>query len=311
MPFFAELVKEQASNKPLDTPVAFNLGGAETGFRTIVAGIATGQQAIFRAYEIDADGNPAGAWEIFSGLVTDATPDTLARSYLIDSSTGSWIDWSGTGVDASPMIELTAMGDSTVGEGSTFQTTDTAFGHHDANDYHPSQYLTVPAINILTANPIFIPYPILLKRFRCRVNQDGDSGQEFRICLYDSDHTMLPDVLVANSENLDVGVGSAGTTWVEDSTDLDVFVKPGLYWMAGHAEVSQGNMWGVRTTDTNKGASSTFWLPHDDSNFGYPQSHIQSETKTFSSGAPATWGSTYTRGVFQRPPLRMTLEFLI
>ncbi|MCC7413324.1 MAG: hypothetical protein IT495_17040 [Gammaproteobacteria bacterium] len=93
-----------ATNKPASAATDFQLGSAVTGRQTIVAAIGSGNSSAFRAEKIDANGNPAGAWELFIGVVTSGAPNTLTRATLIQSSTGAFIDWSATGENASPRI---------------------------------------------------------------------------------------------------------------------------------------------------------------------------------------------------------------
>ena len=66
-----------------------NLAGAASGFRTFVAGVGDGNTTYYAI--TDANGT---AWEVGLGTVTDASPDTLARTTLLASSTGSKISLS-------------------------------------------------------------------------------------------------------------------------------------------------------------------------------------------------------------------------
>jgi len=71
-------VKETSTTTGTGT---LDLAGAATGFETFVAGIATGNttyNAIFN--------QGTSEWEVGLGTVTDATPDTLARTTVITSS---------------------------------------------------------------------------------------------------------------------------------------------------------------------------------------------------------------------------------
>lgn len=87
--------QEMASNQPASSATAFNLAGAETGRQTILAAIGDDNSATFIAQEVDANGNPAGAWQLFVGTLNDATPDTLSQDTIIASSNaGSAVDWS-------------------------------------------------------------------------------------------------------------------------------------------------------------------------------------------------------------------------
>ena len=71
-------VKETSTTTGTGT---FDLGGAVTGFETFVAGIADGNTTY---YAIFLQGSTE--WEVGLGTVTDATPDTLARTTVITSS---------------------------------------------------------------------------------------------------------------------------------------------------------------------------------------------------------------------------------
>ena len=71
-------VKETTTSTGTGT---INLGGAETGFETFVAGIGNSNTTY---YCIQAQGG--SAFEIGVGTVTDASPDTLSRTAIISSS---------------------------------------------------------------------------------------------------------------------------------------------------------------------------------------------------------------------------------
>ena len=83
-------VKETSTTTGTGT---LNLAGAETGFVTFVAGIATGNTTY---YTIHNQGT--AEWEVGIGTVTDATPDTLARDTVLNNSAGntSKINFSGS-----------------------------------------------------------------------------------------------------------------------------------------------------------------------------------------------------------------------
>ena len=112
MPFvYAYRVQEDASNKP-DASTAYDLSGtAETGARSFAGAVtdgdlADGDECVVLAEEVDADGNPAGAWELVEGTYNDLATDTITRGTLIQSSSGSKIDWSATGEDATPRLSV-------------------------------------------------------------------------------------------------------------------------------------------------------------------------------------------------------------
>ena len=73
-------VKETSTTTGTGT---IDLGGAETGYQTFVAGIGTGNTV----YYVIEDVNGLD-WEVGVGTVTDATPDTLSRTTVLSSSNG-------------------------------------------------------------------------------------------------------------------------------------------------------------------------------------------------------------------------------
>jgi len=80
----ADRVKETSTTTGTGT---YNLGGAVTGFRTFVAGIGNANLCNYVA-ENGTD------WEVGIGTVTDAAPDTLARTLILASSNaGVAVNW--------------------------------------------------------------------------------------------------------------------------------------------------------------------------------------------------------------------------
>jgi len=71
-------VKETSTSTGTGT---FDLDGAVTGFDTFVAGIADGNTTYYAIFH-----QGTTQWEVGLGTVTDATPDTLARTTVITSS---------------------------------------------------------------------------------------------------------------------------------------------------------------------------------------------------------------------------------
>jgi len=83
-------VKETSTTTGTGT---FDLAGAASGFQTFVAGIATGNTTYYAIFN-----QGTTEWEVGTGTVTDATPDTLSRTTIYASSnSGSAVDFaSGT-----------------------------------------------------------------------------------------------------------------------------------------------------------------------------------------------------------------------
>jgi len=83
-------VKETSTTTGTGT---LNLAGASTGFVTFVAGIGNSNTTYYAIHE-----QGTANWEVGIGTVTDATPDTLARTTVLNNSVGSTakINFSGT-----------------------------------------------------------------------------------------------------------------------------------------------------------------------------------------------------------------------
>lgn len=80
----ADRVKETSTTTGTGT---YNLAGAVAGFRTFVAGVGTTNMCCYCA----EDGTD---WEVGCGIVTDATPDTLARTLIqASSNAGAAVSW--------------------------------------------------------------------------------------------------------------------------------------------------------------------------------------------------------------------------
>lgn len=98
---YAERVKEVATNKP-NASSAFNLpDSAATGFQSFDSAFSTGDLVPYMA----TNGTD---WESGIGTFTAGTPDTLARTTLLSSSTGSVIDFS-AGADIEVFCSYPAM----------------------------------------------------------------------------------------------------------------------------------------------------------------------------------------------------------
>jgi hypothetical protein len=71
-------VKESSTTTGVGT---FDLDGVVSGFEGFVAGIGTGNTTYYTIFN-----QGTTEWEVGVGTITDATPDTLARTTIISSS---------------------------------------------------------------------------------------------------------------------------------------------------------------------------------------------------------------------------------
>tara|TARA_R110002124_G_scaffold19354_1_gene77791 strand:+ start:3559 stop:4062 length:504 start_codon:yes stop_codon:yes gene_type:complete len=69
-----------------------NLAGAVTGFETFVAGVGTTNTTYYAIHE-----EGTANWEVGTGTVTDATPDTLSRTAITSSNSDSLVDFNSGG----------------------------------------------------------------------------------------------------------------------------------------------------------------------------------------------------------------------
>ena len=67
-----------------------DLAGAVTGWETFVAGIATGNTTYYGIHE-----EGTANWEVGTGTVTDATPDTLSRTAITSSNSDNLVNFAG------------------------------------------------------------------------------------------------------------------------------------------------------------------------------------------------------------------------
>ena len=79
MATYADRVAETTTTTGTGT---YSLSGAETGYRTFVAGAGNGATVTY----VCEDGTD---WEVGEGTVTEASPDTLSRSTILASSNGN------------------------------------------------------------------------------------------------------------------------------------------------------------------------------------------------------------------------------
>jgi len=95
-----------ASNQPTAAQNYEHGSTPLTGMVDPASSLVDGEAYILLAEEADGDGAPAGAWEICRAIWNNAATDNFGSRTLRDSSTGSLIDWSSGGVDATPRLRV-------------------------------------------------------------------------------------------------------------------------------------------------------------------------------------------------------------
>jgi hypothetical protein len=242
---YAERVKESTNNKPANAGTAFSLGGARTGFRSFVAAIGNGNRCVACAQKIDGNGNPAGAWQVFIGTVTDAPVDMLSQDHLISSSTGGFIDWSASGENSAPdvfVIHPAAQSIQTPHMKGRWLTT--LWNYTLEGGFFQ--------VNRLLAFPIVVPEPCLLTGLRFEVTGTS-SGAKAVLGIYDDlggyPGTKL-DQSSAEHDCSTTGVktyvpGGAGT-----------FIRPGRAWIVWMSNNNMASYRGLGASNPGIGVSS-------------------------------------------------------
>lgn len=276
---YADRVKESTSNRPATSATAFNLGGPRTGFQSFTAAIGNGSRCVACAQAIDSSGNPAGAWQIFVGTVTDAATDTLSQDYLISSSSGSFVDWSATGEDSSPDVFIVSpaaiasqrelMSDTTRWLTTMWQfPVESAFFQVDKH----------------IAQPVFVPEPCLLTGLRMNWTAGSAVGRKCIIGVYD-DTGGYPGGKVAQSAELD-----GASTGIKSDVSLSVFLKGGRYWLTWLGNNNAASYSGKGSSNIGIGVSS--WIfGAQDGTFTLNQGPIQVDL-TYTTTLPSVYGTT-------------------
>jgi hypothetical protein len=154
-------VKETSTTTGTGT---YDLAGAATGFQTFVAGVGTGNTTWYAA----TDGTN---WEVGIGTVTDATPDTLARTTVISSSNAdAAVNWAAgtrtltctlpaskafigpTSAVDNAVVRYDGTGGRTVQNSSTVTVTDSAQIQFQDNGYSIIGYGSAAGIDIRFGN---------------------------------------------------------------------------------------------------------------------------------------------------------------
>ena len=192
---YADRVFETTDNRP-NASTAYDLAGAIDGFQTFVAGIGATLTCFYCAQEIDGQNGANGDWEIGIGSVADASPDTLTRTHLIASSTGSKIDWStATGLDTDPNVFVcdpaayfgSRGGISPSGEAARW------FGPYIQGNYITTSFTQDRVRAVLMSWPVGVP----IGNAGIEITAIGTPGN-FRIGIYEDDGG-LPGALLWES----------------------------------------------------------------------------------------------------------------
>jgi hypothetical protein len=132
-----------------------SLAGAVSSFRTLVAGIGTGNQCYYAIVN-----GAAAEWEVGIGTVTDATPDTLSRTTVLSSSNaGALVNFSAGTKDVFVTLPASAAAPD-ASYASLWRTTAQSIGHNsttavtydseksDTDNYHSTSsntdLITIP-----------------------------------------------------------------------------------------------------------------------------------------------------------------------
>lgn len=125
MAVVADRVKQKTSNQP-NASTAFQLDDTSlAGFQTFVSALSIGSGSTAKTYYTAVASD--GTFEVGEGTVTEGTPDTITRDEVLDSSTGSAVDFSSKSdifvfltYPASKAVFLDETDDLTVGTNALF-----------------------------------------------------------------------------------------------------------------------------------------------------------------------------------------------
>jgi hypothetical protein len=299
---YAERVKETTSNKPATAAAAFDLGGAPTGFRGFVAGIGNAVRCVYCAQKVDANGNPAGAWEIAVGTVVDAATDTLSREYLISSSSGSFIDWSAAGENSSPDVFVVDHASIAPAVGLSPVLAD------GARWFAPLLGTAGSSAFVSTSQTFFhcldVPQPALIKALRINVTT-AQAAQSARLMAY-GDRAGLPYNLVLE------GTVSLGATGVASFTPgSPAFFAGGRLWLALQQSGSTSQLTCSTGSPGVQAGLGTVYGPQNGS-FAAATLGLRCTTQGYADGALNPWGEALTQNdnVTAQPIVQVQLEYL-
>ena len=235
----------------------YNLAGAASGFNGYVAAGFDAKVVVYRAQT----GND---WEIALGTITDASPDTLARTEILetlvsgtyDNTSPSAVDWAA----GTRTIDLIGPAQNIAADSGNFlphpgQTVDDRY-YSCANIQAAGKTLT------LDKQRFFIYYHARYSKIDIEAETTiAESGKVWDIGLYttkDGD----PDVLLESTTNL--SLTSAGTVTFTTSN----LYQPGWYWLSYNTN-ALGTAEGRGTSDPpvhlglfmgQNGLISGFWV---------------------------------------------------
>lgn len=293
---YADRVKESTSNKPASPATAFSLGGPRTGFQSFVSGVGNAHRCVACAQKIDGNGNPAGAWQVFVGTVTDAAPDTLSQDYLISSSSGGFIDWSATGENSSPDVFVVHPAAQSV-----------CSPHMEGRWLAPLWNYALEAaffqINELIAMPVVIPEPCLLTGLRFEMIS-GAAGAKAVLGLYD-DLGGYPGAKLDQSS----AEHDCSTTGIKTyvPTGAGTFLKPGRAWLAWIGNANAPQYRGLGPSNANIGVTSHHYGAQAGAftlNDG-----VIARAQTYSATMPASFPSGGTARTAHFPMLQYKLDY--
>jgi hypothetical protein len=299
---YAERVKEATSNNPATSSTPFDLGGARTGFRGFVAAIGNAVRCVYCAQKVDANGNPAGAWEIAVGTVTDDAPDTLSREYLVASSTGDFIDWSATGENSSPDAFIVSHGAISPAYGLSPVVAD------GARWFIPWVGSGAASAFVSTTQTFFhcldVPQPALIKGLRINVTT-AQAGQNARLMAYE-DRSGLPHSRVLEGT---VSLGATGLASFVPGTP--VFFAGGRLWLALQQSGTTSQISSSTGSPGVQGGMGTVYGPQAGS-FGASTLGFRCTSQGYADGSLNPWTEALVPNdnATSQPIVQIQLEYL-
>lgn len=248
------LVGEVASNKP-NAATAFNLPDTPaTGFLfSFDTAYASGQTLPYTA-------KSSTAYESGIGTFTAGAPDTLARTTVLDSSTGSAIDWSAGG-DVTVFTEFNA------GLG---QKADRVITEADAGAHLTNQSDTITIANLTgVVGKLHLCTIAGLTASRDFVLPTGAAGDRIGVHIVDGDASF--ELLIKPSATGTINAGTVGAEWSRlfikgesvilrcTAADTWIVEKDGRISMVGHIELTTAVTTNAANTIVYASANGGVW----------------------------------------------------
>jgi len=264
-------VKETTTSTGTGT---INLAGAATGFEGFVSAVGDGNTCYYAI--LDANGS---AWEVGIGTVTDASPDTLSRTTILESSNS---DNAITLTSGTHTVFLTYPADKSVYRNSNDQIVATASGIV----FSDSTVQTTAPVDTNTTYTAGSGLQLDSTTFNAKTATTSASGITTLTNTIDSTQTKALTPKAVD----DAGYGTMSNFILEDGDGTEVTIANGK-----EVKFVEGNGIDIDWTDVSDGSDSdpydlTFTVDHDAASNFVANEHIDHTSVTLTAGSGLSGG---------------------